>query len=114
MKKLNFADLWSVVKNSFIAILQGQLLLRMNAGRYFVHIVYTFFLLTVTIWLSLRIETSMAEVERNKQTLKELEIVHSQKTFDLVRLSRRSEVARMLKAAGSGVAEAEKPATVLK
>jgi len=114
MKKLNFSDLWSVVKNSFSAILQGKLLLRMNAGRYFVHIVYTFFLLAMAIWLSLRIEISMAEVERNKQTLKELEIVHSQKTFDLVSISRRSEVARMLEAAGSGVTEAEKPATTLK
>lgn len=114
MKRVNPADLWSFTKNSFIAILKGQFLLRLNIGRYFIHIVYTFFLFALTIWLSLRIETSMAKVEKNKQILKELEILHSQKTFDVVSLSRRSEVSAMLKAAGSEVTEAEKPAIVLK
>ncbi|MCQ2182356.1 MAG: hypothetical protein MJY89_03010 [Bacteroidales bacterium] len=114
MKKVNPADLWSLFKNSIVAILMGQFLLRLNIGRYFIHIVYTFFLFALTIWLSLRIETSMAKVERNKQTLKELEIIHSQKTFDVVSLSKRSEVTDMLKAAGSEVTEAGKPAVILK
>lgn len=114
MKKIKFSDIWSFIKNSAIAILKGQFLLRLNIGRYFVHIVYTFFLFAMAIWLSLRIETSMAKVEKNKHELKELEIIHSQKTFDAVRLSRRSEVAAMLKEIGSEVNEAEKPATTLK
>jgi len=114
MKKIRSADIWSVIKNSIIAILEGKFLLRLNIGRYFVHIVYTFFLFALTIWLSLRIETSMARVEKNKAILKELEIVHSQKTFEVVSLSRRSGVANLLKEMGSEVTEAEKPATILK
>ena len=46
--------------------------------------------------------------------LKELEIVHSQKVFELVNVSRRSSVEEMLGQLGSNVKEAEKPATVVK
>lgn len=68
----------------------------------------------MAIWFSLTIETSMAEVEKNKAVLKELEIQYSQKTFELVKLSRRSEVERELKKLESEVGEPQKPATVLK
>lgn len=68
----------------------------------------------MVIWLSLMIETSMAKVEKNKATLRELEIQHSQKTFEVVKLSRRSQVESELKRLGSNVGEPQKPATVLK
>jgi hypothetical protein len=66
------------------------------------------------IWVSLMIETTMSKVEKNKAVLKELEIVHSQKVFELVNVSRRSSVEQMLGQLGSDVKEAEKPATVVK
>lgn len=114
MKTWKIADIWTFIKNSFAAILKGEFLLRLNVGRYFAHIVYTFFLFAMVIWLSLMIETSMAKVEKNKATLRELEIQHSQKTFEVVKLSRRSEVESKLKRLGSNVGEPQKPATVLK
>ena len=114
MKTWKIADIWTFIKNSFTAILKGELLLRLNIGRYFVHIVYTFFLFAMVIWLSLMIETSMAKVEKNKAILRELEIQHSQKTFEVVKLSRRSEVESELKRLGSNIGEPQKPATVLK
>lgn len=113
MKTWKLADIWTLIKNSFVAVLKGEFLLRLNIGRYFVHIVYTFFLFALVIWVSIMIEATMAKVEQNKKELKELEIAHSQKTFEVVSLSRRSEVDRMLKDMGSKVTEAEKPATVL-
>ena len=66
------------------------------------------------IWVSLMIETTMSKVEKNKATLKELEIVHSQKVFEIVNVSRRSNVEQRLGELGSPVKEAEKPATVVK
>ena len=113
MKTWKLADIWTLIKNSLLAILQGKFLLKLDIGRFFMHIVYTFFLFAAVIWMSIMIETSMAKVERNKRTLKELEIAHSQKTFEVVSLSRRSEVDKMLGEMGSTVREAQQRATVL-
>lgn len=103
----------SFMKNSPGAILKGEFLMRLKVSRYFVHILYTFLLFGVVIWISLSIDTTLCKVENNKATLKELEIVHSQKTFEVVSLRRRASVRQMLEKLGSEVTEAEKPATVL-
>ena len=96
------------------AILKGEFLLRLNIGRYFVHIAYTCLLFGLVIWFSLMIETTMSKVEKNKAVLKELEIVHSQKVFEVVGVSRRASVEQMLGEMGSKVKEAEKPATTVR
>ncbi|MDO5321187.1 MAG: FtsL-like putative cell division protein [Bacteroidia bacterium] len=114
MKTWKIADIWTFITNSFKAILKGEFLLRLNIGRYFAHIVYTFFLFAMVIWLSLMIETSMAKVEKNKAVLRELEIQHSQKTFEVVKLSRRSQVESELKRMGSNIGEPQRPAIELK
>lgn len=108
------SDIGTFFKNSFVAVLKGEFLLRLNVGRYFVHIAYTFLLFGLIIWLSLMIETTMAKVEKNKLTLRELEIEHSAKTFDVVSLSRRTTVEEMLQAMGSKVGEPTGPATELR
>ena len=112
-KKWKISDIGGLFKNSLIAVLKGEFLLRLNAGKYFVHILYTFFLFGVIIWISLMIETTMARVETNKKEIKELEIVHAQRVFDVVNISRRSQVQERLREMGSDVHEAEKPATIL-
>ena len=114
MKTWKLSDIGLFFKNSVLAILKGEFLLRLNIGRYFIHIAYTFLLFGLVIWFSLMIETTMSKVEKNKAVLKELEIVHSQKVFELVGVSRRSSVEQMLGQLGSNVEEAEKPATVVK
>ena len=114
MKTWKIADIGLFIKNSFKAVLKGEFLLRLNIGRYFIHIAYTFLLFGLVIWCSLMIETTMSKVEKNKAVLKELEIVHSQKVFEVVNVSRRSTVEQMLGELGSQVKEAEKPATVVK
>ena len=113
-RKWKVSDIWEGLKNGFSAIITGNLLLRLNAGKYFIHIAYTFLLFGLVIWFSLMIETTMSKVEKNKAVLKELEIVHSQKVFEVVNVSRRSTVEQMLGELGSNVKEAEKPATVVK
>ncbi len=114
MKTWKIADIGMFFKNSIQAILKGEFLLRLNIGRYFVHIAYTFLLFGLVIWFSLMIETTMSKVEKNKAVLKELEIVHSQKVFELVNVSRRGSVEEMLEQLDSKVKEADKPATVVR
>ena len=113
MKTWKIADIGRFLKNSFVAILKGEFLLRLNVGKYLIHIAYTFFLFGMIIWTSLRIETTMAKVESNKKVLRELEIAHSQKVYDVVNVSRRSTVEQQLIRLGSEVREADAPATIL-
>ena len=113
-KTWKIQDIGTWLKNSFRAILKGEFLLRLDVGRYFIHIVYTFFLFAMIIWISLMIEGTMNKVERNKATLRELEIIHTQKTFEVVSLSRRATVNSMLQQMGSKVTEPQNPAIVLK
>ena len=113
-KTWRIQDLGTWLKNSFRAILRGEFLLRLNVGRYFIHIVYTFFLIAMIIWISLMIESTMTKVEKGKAELRELEIVHTQKTFDVVKLTRRSSINEMLQQMGSKVTEPQQPATQLK
>ena len=113
-KTWKIQDIGTWLKNSFRAILKGEFLLRLDVGRYFIHIVYTFFLFAMIIWISLMIESTMNKVERNKAILHELEIVHTQKTFEVVSISRRASVSAMLEQMGSKVTEPQAPATLLK
>ena len=113
-KTWKIQDIGKWLNNSFRAVLKGEFLLRLDVGRYFIHIVYTFFLFAMAIWISLMIESTMNKVERNKAILRELEIVNTQKTFEVVSLSRRSSVNAMLEQMGSKVTEPKNPATVLK
>ena len=112
-KTWKIQDIGTWMKNSFRAILKGEFLLRLDVGRYFIHIAYTFFLFAMIIWISLMIEGTMNKVERGKAVLHELEIVNTQKTFEIVSLTRRSSVKDMLQAMGSKVTEPQNPATVL-
>ena len=107
-------DVGRLLKESFTAILHGQFLLRLNIGRYFIHIVYTFFLFGMLIWFSLVVDNTLAKVEKNQAAIKEYEIEHADLEFQLRSLNRRAALLEMLKESGSKVAEPEKPATILK
>ena len=111
--KWKLSDLGNALKNVFVAILEGKLLLRLNIGRYYLHIVYAFFLMAMVIWISLAIDTTMMKVERNKSILHELTILQSEKTFEVASLSRRSTVDAQLKEMGSEVTEPTTPAKML-
>ncbi|MBR5385618.1 MAG: hypothetical protein IK143_07140 [Bacteroidales bacterium] len=113
-EKWKIQDVGRLIKESVKAILHGQFLLRLNVGRYFIHIVYTFFLFGMLIWFSLGVDSTLAKVEKNQAAIKELEIEHANLEFELRTLNRRAALDEMLKEAGSKVTEPQKPATVLK
>lgn len=113
MKKWKFSDISAVVKDYGLAILQGKFLLRLRAHEFFLQILYTFILFALVIWISYKTEATMAEVERNKAVLQELEIGHSQRVFEVAELERRSVVKNNLAKLGSSVGEPTKPATTI-
>lgn len=103
-----------LIKDSLIAILHGQFLMRLNIGRYLVHIVFTFLLFALTIWFSLKVDTTLTKVENNRKALKELEIQHANMEFELRTINRRAAIEEMLKEQDSKVTIPQQPATVLK
>ncbi len=109
-RKWKFSDILLWLKNAALATIKGEFLLRMHASRYFIHIIYTFFLFWVSIWLSLRIEKTMTKVEENRKALADMEIYHAQKTVELASLSKMSKVRSMLEESGSKLTMPEKPA----
>ena len=52
-RKWRWSDIGVWMKNSVQAIIKGQFLMRLGFNKYFIHIIYTFFLFWVSIWLSL-------------------------------------------------------------
>lgn len=112
-RKWKVQDLGPVLKGSGKAILKGEFLLHLRIERYLIHIVYTFFLFAMVIWVSLMIESTLGKVEQNKAQLKELEIENSAKTYELVKLTGRSAVENRLQEMGSALKAPEQPATVL-
>lgn len=114
LRKWKLSDIWTLLKNGLTAIIKGDFLLRINAGKYFVHIAFTFLLLWIVIFQSLLAESALRKVEKNKDRLHELEIIYADKTFEVAARSRRSQVQQRLQDMGSGLREPEQQTTVLK
>ncbi len=105
-----FSKTWQALVNVPGAILKGEFLLRIHVDRYFIHILYTFLLLWLTILIDMRVEKTMVKVEENKSVLTDLKIYHAQKTVQLVSIKRISTIKDMLEKDGSKVTFPEKPA----
>ena len=63
--------------NSIGAIFRGEFLIRLRFDRYFMHIIYLFFLAVLSIWIKLEIEQTMATMEDNKEILEDYKIYHA-------------------------------------
>ena len=112
-KRWRLADVGILLKNSFVAVIKGEFLLRLNIGQYLAQIAWTFFLCAMAILLSFLVDKTLTKVELNRRLLKELSIEQTEKQYELIMLNRRSTVSAILEAQGSAVGEPEKPATVL-
>ena len=108
MKKMFVA-----IKNTLMAILKGELLLRMRLDKYFIHIAYTFLLVWLIILYSMMVQNTLAKVESNRSAVNDLKIFHAQKTVKLVSLGRLQTVEKLLKEQGSEITLPEKPANRL-
>ena len=113
-RKWKLADIGLWLKNAFLATIKGEFLLRLHVNKYFIHIIYTFFLFWVSIWLSLKIEKTLTRVEENRKALQDIEIYHAQKTVELAGMGRMSKIEDMLREKGSTLSIPSKPADRIK
>jgi len=101
---------WTIIRNTVMALVRGDLIMTLRLDKYFPHIVYTFALMFITILVGLLIQNTMVKVEKNKEILTDMKIYHAQKTVQLVGLNRMSTVDDLLKSKGSTVTMPEQPA----
>jgi hypothetical protein len=113
-RKWKIADVGQWLKSAFLAAIKGEFLLRLHVSKYFIHIIYTFFLFWVSIWLSIKIEKTLTKVEDNRKVLQDTEIYHAQKTVELAGMGKMSKVEEMLRDKGSALAIPTKPANRIK
>ena len=113
-RKFRFRDLWVLVRNSFKAILKGEFILRLNLGRYFIHIASCILLVAMTIWISLMIVSTMTRVQKNRRTLEQQQNEIAALTYKMAKATRRTEVEKKLEEMGSKLREPTKPAKQIK
>lgn len=112
-RKWRIGDIGRFLAASVAAIFKGQFILKLKVDKYFLQIAWTFLLFALVILFSLGVDSTLSRVEKNKRTLKELEILHTQKKYELITLNRRSTVSTLLEEKGSDVREPEKPAVTI-
>ena len=113
-RRFRFSDIGQLLKNSVKAIFEGEFLLRLKIGRYFINIVAVFIVITLTIYISLLIDNTLTKVERGKTVIAEQEAVIAMRSYELSSLTRRSTAVKHLQELGSTLTEAEKPPIILK
>ena len=111
---MSLHGIWTAIKNSFKAIRNGEFLLRVRADKYYMHIMYLFLLMWMTIALSLQVDKTLARVGDNKVTLEKLRIHHAEKEAALVKLHSASAAQIRLKELGSEATLPSEPATIIK
>ena len=102
--------IWEVLK----AIRDAKFLMRLRIDKYFHHVIYTFFLVWMMIWMGIKIQDTLVKVEKNEERLNDLKIYYSQKTVELSSIRRISVIEDLLRKQGSEVTFPEQPATVIK
>ena len=102
------------IRNILVAVLRGELLLRMKVDKVFLHIVYLLFIVWTTLYVNLKIEQTMLKVEKNRKEIETLKIYHAQKSCELATYDRIGKVQDMLEKIGSNVTIPTRPAAVVK
>ena len=111
---MSMKTIWHAIRNTFKAIRSGELLLRLRADKFYMHIMYLFLLMWMTILLSLQVDKTLTRVGDNKVKLEKLRIHHAEKEAALVKLHSASAAETRLKQLGSEAALPVEPATVIK
>ncbi|MBR6002800.1 MAG: hypothetical protein IK045_08070 [Bacteroidales bacterium] len=113
-RKFTFKDALATAGNFFVAIFRGDLVLKLHADKYFPHILYTFALIWLCIWVSMRIDKTLLKVENNRKELSSLEIYRDQKRSELEELYSIRVTEKNLEKLGSELRRPEKPVTIIK
>ena len=111
---MTLRDIGIAIRNSLRAIRNGEFLLRVRADKFYMHIMYLFLLMWLTIMLSLQVDKTLTVAGSNKAALEELHTRHAEKEAALVKLRSASATEARLQRMGSQAAMPKEPATVIK
>ena len=111
---MTMKEIGSAIRNTFKALRSGEFLLRIRADKYYMHIMYLFLLMWLTIMLSLRVDKTLAKVGENKVKIEELKIRKSEKDAEVVKLESASATEARLQRMGSKAAMPKEPATMIR
>lgn len=107
-------NLLAHIRNGLKSFRNGEFLLRIRADKYYMHIMYLFLLMWVSILLSLKVDKTLARVGDNKAVIEQLRIHHAEREASLVKLRSASATEIRLKKMGSPAAMPTEPPTVIK
>ena len=85
-------------------ILNGKVLLLIGADKVLGHIIFTFAMAIVFIWLNIQIESTVHRKEENKAKLENIRSLYTEKECELTSLNSICKVQVMLRDMGSKVA----------
>lgn len=102
-------SIWTFILDYF----RGELLMKLGCGKYFMHIVLLFILFWGMILFDIVVENRLYLLQKNKQTLSELQIYHTEKMVELARFGRITSTEKMLRERNSTITYPTKPANRL-
>ena len=111
---MSVKNFWLSVRNFLRALRNGDLLLHVRADKYYIHVMYVFLLMWVSILLSLQVDKTLTRAGANKAAIVELRIHHTESEAALVKVKSASATEARLKRLGSEVMMPTEPATVIK
>ena len=111
---MGIPNIGATLRNSFRAIRNGEFLLRVRADKYYMHIMYLFLLMWVTILLSLQVDKTLTQAGDNQAAIDQLRIHYAEKEAALVKLHSASAAEARLKELGVELTLPQEPATIIK
>ena len=111
---MNLLGIWRGFRKGMKSLRNGEFLLLVGADQFYMHIMYLFLLMWLSIFLSLKVDKTLSRVGDNKAAIEELRIYHSQKEAQLVKLHSASAAEKRLRELGSPVSIPKEPAVIVK
>ncbi len=111
---MSMKTVWIAIRNTFRALRNGEFLLRIRADKYYMHIMYLFLLMWVTILLSLQVDKTLTKAGDNQAAIDQLRIHYAEKEAALVKLHSASAAEARLKELGADLSMPQEPATIIK
>ena len=111
---MSVKNFWLSVRNTLRALRNGDLLLHVRADKFYIHVMYVFLLMWISIMLSLQVDKTLTKAGNNKAAIEELRIHHTESEAALVKIKGASPTQARLKKMGSEAQMPTEPATVIK
>lgn len=107
-------SVWNYIVKGLRSLRTGEFLLLIGADKFYVHVMYLFVLMWLSIMLSLKVDKTLSQVGDGKAALRELRIQHDEKEAELVKLHSATVTEKRLKELGSKLEMPKEPVKVIK